>query len=512
MSQPNSFPPVIDVHTHVFNARYLPLKGIFLSFIHDPGWMTKKLAGAIARLIEESTGTSYESAIASLTGSPLREQLADEVGGRVATEFVARVRGTQAAARSARAVHEVGYITDRLADDPMVQALVDLERAMAASNASVAAQLQVLSPEFDAANARLATLEFAHAMAPLDVGDILDDIVQRIKRAVIWGLEKLWTLFDKAMTWWDTIEEFLTFVWRLLMAELEILEALRKAYASIPNVTLVHLMMDMQLAYEPPDAPRYDFDEQVRRMRLLADDSGGVLFGFTAFDPRRTGGFTLPERFLGAKFYPAMGYRPAENDDSDVQASLDAFFRACVTFDTPVFTHCTPKGFQARAGTGVNAHPKYWASALDSHPNLRLCLGHAGGGSMSNGSLVSAAWFAENEGQWNHPDNFGARVVDLCRCYERVYCEFGHLDEVLHGDAQKRGAFERNFVREWTSTAGPYAFATKCMFGSDHHMPRMVNHAAELLAYFRDVFERSGLNGFEDFCGGTARRYLKLAT
>jgi len=52
MSRVNSFPPVVDVHTHVFNARHLPLKGIFLSFIEDPGWLTRKLAGAMARLIE----------------------------------------------------------------------------------------------------------------------------------------------------------------------------------------------------------------------------------------------------------------------------------------------------------------------------------------------------------------------------------------------------------------------------------------------------------------------------
>ena len=93
-----------------------------------------------------------------------------------------------------------------------------------------------------------------------------------------------------------------------------------------------------------------------------------------------------------------------------------------------------------------------------------------------------------------------------------MYCEFGHLDEVLHGDAPQRRAFERNFVREWTSNAGAYTFATKCMFGSDHHMPRMVNHAAELLEYFRYVFEHYGLDGFENFCSGTARRYLKLTT
>ena len=81
------------------------------------------------------------------------------------------------------------------------------------------AQLHGVSPESDAANARFATLELANAVALLDVGDVFGDILKRLKRAVIWGLEKLWSLFDKAMAWWDTIEEFLTFLRRLLMAK-----------------------------------------------------------------------------------------------------------------------------------------------------------------------------------------------------------------------------------------------------------------------------------------------------
>ena len=356
---------------------------------------------------------------------------------------------------------------------------------------------------------RLAALDLAATMARLDVGDVFDEIASRIKRALWWGLEKLWLLFDTAMRWWDTVEEFLTFVLRMLMAEREILSALRDAYREVRDVTLLQLMMDMQLAYDPPKAPRYRFDEQVRRMRLLASEGDGILLGFTAFDPRR-GGFSLPDRFLGAKFYPAMGYRPAGNDDPELQRSVDAFFSACVASDTPVFTHCTPKGFQARTGSGTNAHPKYWATALSAFPTLRLCLGHAGGGRMSNGALDSPGWFAANDDEWSRPDNFGSSVAELCRRYERVYCEFGHLDEVLDEHAPEREAFESNFAREWTSTAGPYSFATKCMFGSDHHMPKMINRAADLLEYFRGVFARHRLDGFADFCGGNARAYLKL--
>lgn len=439
-------PPVVDIHTHVFNARYLPLRSIFLSFVDDPSWVTRKLASAVAKLIEESTGTSYGSRFALASTRPLRAQLAEEIGGRIGAEFEARVQGTHTAARSARAPDEIRYVEDRLADDPVVQALVEVEQVMAASRADAAYRQMVASPELDAATTRQATVELARTMA-MGVGDVLDGIIERLKKAILWGLEELWSLFDKAMAWWDTIEEFLTFVFRALMAELEILAGLRDAYA-VPDVTFVHLMMDMELAYNPPTPPRYRFEEQVRRMRRLAADANGDLVGFTAFDPRRSGDFSLPEGFAGVKFYPAMGYRPYGNTDSGLQTAVDRFFTACARSDVPVFTHCTPKGFQASKGSGLNAHPKYWADALCKHSALRLCLGHAGGGRMSNGNLTSHGWLARNESEWNDPDNFGARVADLCKRYQHVYCEFGHLDAVLHGGTPERTAFERNFVRE----------------------------------------------------------------
>lgn len=82
----------------------------------------------------------------------------------------------------------------------------------------------------------------------------------------------------------------------------------------------------------------------------------------------------------------------------------------------------------------------------------------------------------------------------------------GH-DPTERGDAPERHAFERNFVREWKSTEGTYPFATKCMFGSDHHMPRMVKHAAELLHYFRldRLSENSERYGVEHLAPVSAR-------
>ena len=103
MSSSTPYPPIIDVHTHVFNARYLPLKNILLSSIDDPGWFVKWLAGGVAKLLEESTGSSYGPRIAALSDRPLADQLLDEITARVANEFAARAVAAAACTPSTRA-------------------------------------------------------------------------------------------------------------------------------------------------------------------------------------------------------------------------------------------------------------------------------------------------------------------------------------------------------------------------------------------------------------------------
>jgi predicted TIM-barrel fold metal-dependent hydrolase len=510
MTQPAKHPPVIDVHTHVFNARYLPLESIFLSQLKNPNWLARRIAANLARLLEESTGTSYEP-LRALANVGTVDQLLAEIAGAIATEFDARVAGAEAA--GARARHVRDDVADRLADDPVIRALAELEQLRQMSDdADPPVSDAVWSAREASAGleseTRLAARQLADEALDGTARSALGRIASRIKNAVRWALAKLWAMLDKLVSWWETFDELLTFARRMLMAERDILRELRDSYAGHGDLTVVHLMMDMQYAYTPPREPRYPFAEQLRRMRFLAGENPRTLLGFSAFDPRRPDPFVPPEGFAGVKFYPAMGYRPHGNDDPAIQAAVDTFFKTCVQHDLPVLTHCTPKGFQARAQAGLNAHPTYWADALVEFPALRLCLGHAGGGAMKNPPVESAGWFARSDAEWQHSDNFAAGVVSLCTSYPNVYCEFGHLDGVLDPAAGVAVPFERNFVREWSSQRG-YPFASKAMFGSDHHMPGMIDKAARLLDYFRDLFGRHKLTGFEDFCGANASRYLK---
>jgi Amidohydrolase len=386
-------PPVIDVHTHVFNARYLPLKNVFLSFLGKPKWYKKAAAAAAARVIEEATGSSYQGRLADIEPD-------DEIWERVETELESRTRGFMVAAGDRP---KADYAADRLETDPLFGALVELEQLLILSGDDPD------SPSAEDPSDRSTTSSFeayshaarrsvAHTVtAPLVRGAAIEGMFDRFEHVVKWAWKKLWAWFDKAMVWWDSLRDFRTFVRRLMMAEREILSALITAYGS-NDVRFVHHMMDMEYAYTPSTPARYPFDEQLKRMRRLADDSGGRLWGFTAFDPRRQEEFSMPDGFAGVKFYPAMGYRPWGDPDDDVRAAVEKFHEYCEKKKVPVFTHCTPRGFQARKGFGVNAHPKYWAQALDKHPLLRLCLGHAGGGAMTNkeGNLYSPGWYAAN--------------------------------------------------------------------------------------------------------------------
>lgn len=204
-----------------------------------------------------------------------------------------------------------------------------------------------------------------------------------------------------------------------------------------------------------------------------------------------------------------MGYRAAGNTDAAIEASCDAFFSYCVANDVPVFTHCTPKGFQARAESGANGNPRYWKLALEKHPQLRICFGHAGGGRQKNGIVDSRGWVAQG-GEWHSDGNWARAVVELCRTYENAYCEFGHLDALIGESKKEREAFVMNFIREMKDSSGSNPFARKCMYGSDSVMPNMLRHTKDFLEAFRQVFENAGLqqDAFDRFTFQNAADFL----
>lgn len=273
------------------------------------------------------------------------------------------------------------------------------------------------------------------------------------------------------------------------------------------------------MAYAMHKPPYYSFHPvQVDRMQTLQRANPSRVFGFSAFDPRREdwrmrAEESLAKGFLGFKFYPAMGYKPTGNDP-DIQARVDAFFDFCVEREAAIFVHCTPQGFQTRLKQGANAHPKLWREVLgnDRWSSLRLCLGHAGGGRMENGSLKSPGWMAETDKEWADTDNFARIVAELCSTHLNVYCEFGYITALFEDD--KREIFVANIERARRSAKEgnlPYDLLDKMAYGSDWHMPDMVDNTRKYLDVFLEIMNRETYKSYLDqFFWKNAYRFLKL--
>lgn len=329
----------------------------------------------------------------------------------------------------------------------------------------------------------------------------------------------------------------------MLKAESRLAKNIFEAYGSnAQNMQIVHHMMDMQYAYAPHQsdkelkivAPMYDFPSvQLRRMQKIQQNSKGKILGFAAFDPRRSDCIDVVKwacsmQFLGFKFYPAMGYKPIGNNDPSVEKNVNEFFKYCEEKGIPVFTHCTPLGFETKEKLGLNTNPDHWAKLLERYPRLNLCFGHGGGGYAvrkskgKNGKeskTIYHGWTAKDVGEWEADNNFARKVSILCKKYENVYCELAYITELFEGKEKQQNASREALIEnlqraiEKPSSEEIYDFSLKVAYGSDWHMPSMVNHPRKYLEVFLDIFKQQNPKlkiNQEDFFWKNAYKYLNL--
>lgn len=297
----------------------------------------------------------------------------------------------------------------------------------------------------------------------------------------------------------------------------------------------VHHMMDMEKAYD--EKPQILFDEQIHRMTRLDQRFEGRLLHFTAFDPfRREDLLESVKRGLnagavGVKFYPPSGYRATANKipdrpgwfsssarrdrwDSRYQGlsndKLDgyneALFRFCTSNDIPIFTHCTSGGFEADKGYGLMSDPRYWAKVLSNHPSLRLCFGHSGG---------EAYWFAGASPKVDKDESlkrsFGTNVVQLCLTYSNVFCEVGYLDRILDGNSAALFTNRLASIINQPAVNGGCNFGDKLMYGTDWHMIHKEDDHEKYLDAFAGIFAQPEFVGYQRrFFAGNAVRFLQL--
>ena len=278
--------------------------------------------------------------------------------------------------------------------------------------------------------------------------------------------------------------------WFLFMTKSEerLMKSMIKNYPQVE--TFVFHMMDTEHFF--PGNGDYSakchipFDVQIDNMKKLLQQYPNKLKGFVAYNPKRENDIEVVEKalkngFTGIKFYPPLGYNPINSME---------LFKFCSKNKIPVFTHCTPTGFEAKKGYGHNANPKNWEVVLKEVIDLKLCLGHAGG---------VDGWFDKYNHKNIFPESaYAKKVVELCTTYENVYAEVGFLDDI--DNSQQKDEFAKRLEHLFRDTSTTYNLIDKIMYGSDWHV--LMNHSGELFKNyakeFIELFERKEFNDFKN--------------
>lgn len=431
----------IDVHTHFFNTRYLPIAGVGRKNRGLPPALARVIALGIRSVTAEDVSLEHDGSWF------IREIVASEFASDPRVEREPAELSAEAAVE--RFVAEIPAWLIRSADfDELAREAADARGMLAVVPAAPPAIEESDRRRWLGTYLRSGTSQPATAVS-LASGDDAGE---------------------------PGVGGYLAFLYNLTCREKTLADRHRQ---NSPGVELfVHLMMDMEWPYE--DAPVYDYPRAIRRVRAMCLQSGGRVVPFVAFDAYRPDSLQivsqalLHQSFVGVKFYAPSGFRPDSNADAvrartDVPpAELDrrcaAMIQFCADRDIPIMAHCTPQGMEVapKQHSGFNAAPEFWRAQLARFPQLRLCFAHAGGHSH---------WFGFTEGATTPPHEPWAKpIIELCTTYPNVYTDLSHMGEVLDGAMGER--FAAVLAAEIEShKSAPYPFGGKVMYGSDYPMP-----------------------------------------
>jgi predicted TIM-barrel fold metal-dependent hydrolase len=441
---------MIDIHTHAFNAGYLPLNGI-LRARNVPAVVAWPLARIFEAFIE------YEDLVARSNFAPaLRNRVRAAVGS-----------GASWKSLLAEGADPITTFVTEAPPEFLESQAGDIDAALAALSGQPSLLAAPEKAALDSASARLSPRLLA-----MPAGDLR---------------EKLWRLIRKVA---DIIRggiEVLQWIVLLLQKETDIVSMLFETY---PHMKLyVHHMMDLGPHYKPKRC-LYPYDHtQLTRVRALSERYKGKLLAFVAYSPFRRNDLELIKYWLahgcaGVKFYAPSGYRPIGNtvedlqngnfDPAEVDANNMALFQYCVDNDVPIFAHCQPGEFERRKGSGCLSHPNGWERVLITPglEKLRLCLAHAGGEGWTS------AEGREDDGARDACGltGFISGAVKLATTFPNVYLEFGCMDTILERDGVARANFSKR-LRRYMDDHGD-RLGHRIVYGSDWHMlAKHVGHA-----------------------------------
>ncbi len=478
--------PIVDIHTHTFNALYLPILNIAQGRVreHPFGWtLSETVVIVLAHAIIGSTLQNQESGI-SFRPQNLKARRVKEKAN-IATLFGITPDTVK---RGAQAAREKGISSAMLPNDTVLFNII-----------------------------------------------INDDYWRRFGRE-IFGVKDLLQLtsFLAVLTSNDASN-------RLSMQD---------AFQDRIALSVHHTMdMGLTYAEEPDDESFWNFHtKQLPRVRDLDLRPGndGRFLHFVSFSPYRSerqepaGGWrqstaitliddAIKKGAWGVKYYPPAGYRPAGNDipdrpsfgalpqrqwdsryegfsNEELDALNLAFFEYCAERNIPVLAHCHTGEFQAASCYGQRmAHPAYYREVLEKLTNrptplhLRLCLAHAGGPDF---------WFT---GSTAEHYEWGRQVWELCTRFPNVYCEVGILSGILNEKEQATFTTRMAALLNRPVEPGRYPFSEKFMYGTDWFMPDAAEAGVEFLDAYRRVFLHEALRDhYKNFFCRNALRFLDV--
>ncbi|HVF71356.1 MAG TPA: amidohydrolase family protein [Chthoniobacterales bacterium] len=490
--------PILDIHTHTFNARYLPLRGIL-----------------------EGKRDAFP---------PLTWLISDDCAATLAHALVERTELASAAGQKGVNRVELASQSHNHRDGGFI--------------------CRIFLGLLDKAATKGAWQKGMSSEAQLDAIDKVAEEMNLMERTAVMTATHMMGMEHEVDMSTNGLRGAVRFLWLLTQSDAHLPGLFRMQLEGPPMLgkpLMVSHMMDLAPVYnQMPDAQSpdelLDFEEkQLPRMAEFQSRPDSNLIYFVAYNPYRdhwgrdsgrSGSLELVEKAIeengawGVKVYPPSGYRPSGNAirnrpsgirsriaaqqydarygplPGDKNKALDQKLRKllewCIKNDRPVFVHAGTGEFEAQKGYGFyHSDPAFWQEFLKDHPTLRLCLGHAGGADLWFGGKKATKW--------------GEAVYQMCRTYPNVYCEITTHAELVSPD--KQAYFVDQLARKFKETengAGPYEFSKKLIYGSDWYLPDASERATVLLAAQKAWLHGSIRKHYRDYFFGNALRYLNV--
>ncbi|WP_226629892.1 amidohydrolase family protein [Alloyangia pacifica] len=496
--QPEVSRTTIDIHTHFFNGRDVPVVGFLKqTVIRDPHAPVDqdmvsdaffKLLKAILLINTPTAHAELEHIGGQVTPAPPEVILArdQENVAKGITQFAHGVGRETAGLTTSRSAEEA--ILDRIATEVGAPELRSSLHTMRAQGSALANRIyQTARSERQVPGEEHEYVHRSPLMQTIRWAGLLTrprlDILAELDR--LYGGPGLIRVFSPSLVdfgAWFITEETVT----PIEDQIDLVAAIARRYTDALVLPFAPFC-PLRAALEREDNPQIDPLRHVKRA-------------------------VLELGFAGIKLYPPMGFRPVGNASSlswvprkpqggaaMLDHELEALYLWCIENEVPIKAHAN-NSIAAGPNTGSFADPAGWAELLRDprFRNLQLNLAHFGG-------------FDETapRGLFPSPGDWEETLADMVEEFPNLYFDLGYWTEATQSESDQRA---RVIARTRVLFDRSPQMVERMMYGSDWSMiGREPGHPA-YLAGVLSALKELGLDeaATERVMGGNAGRYLGL--